>query len=255
MHRRLSIQVAARPRHRRPHHRRPCRRWWGYTQAMPNSPAHTPLFVACDFDGTITERDTLDLVVRRYAPGVWESVEGATARRRDHSASRRCEEEFEHVRAHGGRGHRPRPGRRPEYGPVSASSCVWIEDEGHRLLVVSAGFRTLIDPVLAAAGLSHLHVHAGDALFSSRRHLCRLPALPHAVRGGVRSLQERDHRRPRPVRGSGGLHRRRLLRPLRVADGRRRLRAAGTCRSIWTRKESRTTRSRTSTRSAGASTR
>ena len=42
----------------------------------------------------------------------------------------------------------------------------WIEDEGHRLLVVSAGFRTLIDPVLAAAGLSHLHVHAGDALFT-----------------------------------------------------------------------------------------
>lgn len=122
------------------------------------------LFIACDFDGTITRRDTLDLVVRRYAPGVWDSVE-VRLRAGEIDLIGAMREEFDHVRAR----------EADVVAHVLAESGIragfaefvrWIEDEGHRLLVVSAGFRTLIDPILAAANLSHLHVHAGDALFT-----------------------------------------------------------------------------------------
>jgi len=122
------------------------------------------LFIACDFDGTITERDTLDLVVRRYAPGVWDSVE-VRLRAGEIDLFEAMREEFDHVRAR----------EADVVAYILAEAAVrrgfvefvrWIESEGHRLLVVSAGFRSLIDPVLAAAGLSHLHVHAGDALFT-----------------------------------------------------------------------------------------
>ena len=34
------------------------------------------LFIACDFDGTITRNDTLHLIVARYGePGLWEAIE------------------------------------------------------------------------------------------------------------------------------------------------------------------------------------
>lgn len=121
-------------------------------------------FIACDFDGTITERDTLDLVVRRYAPGLWDAIE-VRLRAGEIDLIEAMREEFDHVQA----------GEAEVVAYVLAEAGLragfkefvrWIEDEGHRLLVVSAGFRTLIDPVLAAAGLSRLHVHAGDALFT-----------------------------------------------------------------------------------------
>ncbi|MCJ7796685.1 MAG: HAD-IB family phosphatase, partial [Thermoleophilia bacterium] len=131
------------------------------TERLLGCPPERPrFFIACDFDGTITERDTLDLVVRRYAPGVWDSVE-VRLRAGEIDLSEAMREEFDHVRAR----------EADVVAHVLAEAGVrrgfrefvrWIEDEGHRLLVVSAGFRSLIDPVLAAAGLSHLHVHAGD---------------------------------------------------------------------------------------------
>lgn len=133
----------------------------------------TRLFIACDFDGTITERDTLDLVVRHYAPGVWDSVE-VRLRAGEIDLFGAMQEEFDHVRArefdvvaHVLAEAEVRPG----FGEFVR----WIEDEGHRLVVVSAGFRTLIDPVLAAAGLAHLHVHAGDALFTLEGTLIAFP--------------------------------------------------------------------------------
>jgi 2-hydroxy-3-keto-5-methylthiopentenyl-1-phosphate phosphatase len=95
---------------------------------------------------------------------VWDSVE-ARLRAGEIDMLGAMREEFEHVRAREADvvAHvLAEAGLRPGFNEFAR----WIEDEGHRLLVVSAGFRSLIDPVLAAAGLSHLHVHAGDALFT-----------------------------------------------------------------------------------------
>jgi 2-hydroxy-3-keto-5-methylthiopentenyl-1-phosphate phosphatase len=121
-------------------------------------------FIVCDFDGTITERDTLDLVVHRYAPEVWDRVE-ERLRGGQVDLMQAMQEEFAAVRATEAevvafvlQNAAIRPG--------FARFVEWVEREGHDLVVVSAGFRVLIDPILRQAGLHHLHVHAGDALFT-----------------------------------------------------------------------------------------
>lgn len=121
-------------------------------------------FIVCDFDGTITEQDSLDLVVHRYAPEVWERVE-ERLRTGEIDLLHAMHEEFRHVRA-----------LESEVVDFAVREAVirqgfpefvrWVEERGHRLVVVSSGFRVLIDPILAAAGLQSLHVHAGDALFT-----------------------------------------------------------------------------------------
>jgi len=124
----------------------------------------TPFHIFTDFDGTITVNDTLNLVVQRYAPEVWERIEVHLQAGRI-TLLEAMEEEFRHVRA-------------PEEEVVAhvvgqtviregfREFVEWCERGGHQLVVVSAGFRVLIDPVLARAGLDRLHVHSGDALFS-----------------------------------------------------------------------------------------
>ncbi len=139
----------------------------GSTGASPPVPIQrTRLFIACDFDGTVTERDTLGMVVHRYAPHVWESVDDRL-RGGQITLLEAMREEFRQVRAS--------EGEVVEFILANArlregfqEFVRWVEVGRHELVIVSAGFRTLIDPVLAAAGLSHLHVHAGDALFTPR---------------------------------------------------------------------------------------
>jgi 2-hydroxy-3-keto-5-methylthiopentenyl-1-phosphate phosphatase len=149
---------------------------------VPAPPPHTPLFVACDFDGTITMRDTLALVVGRWAPGVWDTIEG---RLRDGEVTllEAMDEEFRHVCATEAQvidyvvaQTRIRPG--------FAEFVQWLADRGDRLIVVSAGFRVLIDPVLQAAGLGDLHVHAGDALFSPAGTVLSYPPSSHECVSG-----------------------------------------------------------------------
>jgi 2-hydroxy-3-keto-5-methylthiopentenyl-1-phosphate phosphatase len=121
-------------------------------------------FIVCDFDGTITERDTLDLVVHRYAPEVWDRVE-QRLRAGEVDLLQAMQEEFTAVRA--------TEAEVVAYvlenvliRPGFARFVDWVEEGGHDLVVVSAGFRVLIDPILRQAGLHRLHVHAGDALFT-----------------------------------------------------------------------------------------
>lgn len=126
--------------------------------------ARPHLFIVCDFDGTITTEDTLDLLVNHFAPGVWERAE-AGLRSGEMTLLQAMEEEFKEVRA----------SEEEVLAFIRERAVVrrgfpefvrWVETEGHRLVIVSAGFRVVIDAVLADAGLGHLHVHAGDALFS-----------------------------------------------------------------------------------------
>ena len=136
----------------------------GYTRmAMLTSSAHSALFVACDFDGTITLHDTLSLVVDRWAPGVWQTIEGRLFSG-EITLLDAMDEEFRQVRATEAEVIEyvvARAGIRPGF----AEFVQWLSARGDRLIVVSAGFRVLIDPILQKAGLGNLHVHAGDALF------------------------------------------------------------------------------------------
>ncbi|NLT36154.1 MAG: MtnX-like HAD-IB family phosphatase [Gaiellales bacterium] len=122
------------------------------------------MLIACDFDGTITSHDCLHLIVQRYAPDAWNAIE-QRLRSGEIGLVAAIQEEFRHVRVEEEEVVAfvmANAGVRPGFSEFVA----WVESEGHRLMVVSSGFRVLIDPVLRAAGLSRLEVHAGDAFFS-----------------------------------------------------------------------------------------
>ncbi|MBU2602011.1 MAG: MtnX-like HAD-IB family phosphatase [Actinobacteria bacterium] len=123
-------------------------------------------FIACDFDGTVTEEDTLDLLVEHFAPGVWEIAE-AGLKAGTLTLNQAMIDEFRNVRV-SERDAVEYVLRTAELRAGFEEFVRWAAEAGHELVIVSAGFRVLIDAVLARAGRAHLHVHAGDALFTTQ---------------------------------------------------------------------------------------
>jgi 2-hydroxy-3-keto-5-methylthiopentenyl-1-phosphate phosphatase len=124
------------------------------------------LLIAVDFDGTITVRDTLHVIVERYGtPGVWERIE-PRLRAGEITLEEAMEEEFAGVSA----SLADVCDLVLREAPVRegfAELVDWAAAEGHALVVVSAGFRSVIDAVLGAAGLVGLDVRANDAVFAA----------------------------------------------------------------------------------------
>ncbi len=124
-----------------------------------------PLLIACDFDGTITQRDTLHVVVEELGDtGLWETFD-VPLREGRMTVEQAMEAEFAAVRA------TPEQVREAvaTLAPVRdgfGELVHWAEGKGHRVVVMSNGFRSLIEPVLAHAGLSRLPVIAHDATFA-----------------------------------------------------------------------------------------
>ena len=125
------------------------------------------LLIACDFDGTITQRDTLHVIVETFgAPGVWGAIEPAL-RAGELTLEQAMERQFAQVRA-----------TRDEVleavlreAPVRAGFhefLAWVGERGHRLVVLSSGFRTVIDAILANAGIADLAIHSHEARFSAQ---------------------------------------------------------------------------------------
>lgn len=129
------------------------------------------LLIACDFDGTITQHDTLHLIVEEFGTrGLWETIE-PRLRSGEVTLEQAMQEEFATVRA--------TPGQVIELvlrdaglRPGLAELVRWAEAEGHRFIVFSSGFRTVIRATLEHWGLGHLEVVSHEALFSSDG--CRL---------------------------------------------------------------------------------
>jgi 2-hydroxy-3-keto-5-methylthiopentenyl-1-phosphate phosphatase len=125
----------------------------------------TPLFIACDFDGTITRRDTLHLIVDTYGErAVWDEIEPAL-RRGEISLEQAMQTEFATVRA--------TPAQVREVVLAEAGIregfvefIAWARGSGHRVVILSSGFRSVIDTVLGSLGLADLEVHSHEAHFS-----------------------------------------------------------------------------------------
>ena len=123
------------------------------------------LLIACDFDGTITQRDTLHLIVEAYGTrGLWDSIE-PRLRSGELTLEQAMEEEFATVRA------TPEQvielvlrdaGRRPGLTELVR----WAGAGGHRFIVFSSGFRTVIETMLGHWGLGDLEVVSHEALFT-----------------------------------------------------------------------------------------
>ncbi len=123
------------------------------------------LLIACDFDGTITRHDTLHLIVEEFGTrGLWASIE-PRLRAGEVTLEQAMQEEFASVRA------TPdqvrdlvlrEAGLRPGFPELVA----WAEGEGHRLVVFSSGFRSVIEAALGHWGLGRLPVVSHEALFT-----------------------------------------------------------------------------------------
>ncbi len=123
------------------------------------------LLIACDFDGTITRRDTLHIIVEEFGTrGLWAAIE-PRLRAGEVTLEQAMQEEFATVRA------TPEEvrdvvlreaGLRDGFPEMVA----WSEAAGHRLIVFSSGFRSVIEAALAHWGLGHLQVVSHEAEFS-----------------------------------------------------------------------------------------
>jgi 2-hydroxy-3-keto-5-methylthiopentenyl-1-phosphate phosphatase len=120
--------------------------------------------IVVDFDGTITEHDTLVDIVQAHAPDVfWQLEDDLEAGR---ITLHECiEREFAAVRGEHDQivadtlaGARVRRGF-AEFA-AAARAC------GHRLVVVSSGFESIIRPVLEQAGVAGVEVVAHEVRFS-----------------------------------------------------------------------------------------
>lgn len=129
------------------------------------------LLIACDFDGTITRRDTLHLIVEAYGtPGLWDAIE-PRLRAGELTLEQAMQEEFATVRA------TPEQVRELVLREAGLREGFpefvrWTRERRHRLVVLSSGFRSVIDALLAHWGLDHLEVESHEARFSADG--CRL---------------------------------------------------------------------------------
>ena len=137
------------------------------------------LLIACDFDGTITERDTLHLIVAAFGSyDLWERIEPRVVSG-ELSIEQAMQEEFAVGAGHARAGARPGAARGGPAARLSASSCDWARERDHRLIVFSSGFRSVIDDVLDHWGIEGLEVVSHEARFSRGR-------LPPGVVGSRR---------------------------------------------------------------------
>ena len=156
------------------------------------------LLIACDFDGTITERDTLHLIVERFGErGLWDAI-APRLRAGELTVEQAMQLEFDSVRATSDEVVRmvlAEAGLRPGFREL----VDWAAARGHPLVVLSSGFRAVIDPLLAHWGFAGLDVEANDARFSpqgctlvwadrgERCPLCARPCKRHDLRARARS--------------------------------------------------------------------
>ena len=135
------------------------------TSLVP-SPAVAPLLLAVDFDGTITLRDTLHVIVDEYGrAGVWDELEPDLVAGRI-TIEQAMAEQFRTVTATPEEIAaliRAQAGVRDGFTDLVA----FAEQRGHRLVVMSAGFRSVIDLVLGDLGLGHLEITSNEAIFSA----------------------------------------------------------------------------------------
>ncbi|MCW2950636.1 MAG: mtnX [Thermoleophilia bacterium] len=107
------------------------------------------MLIICDFDGTVSARDTNSHLSRRFAPDVSKSLEGRLAAR-ELSVREVLQAEFEHITA--------------TLDEVVSVACTiplrdgFVEfldaadDGGHDVVLLSSGFRQIIEPMLERGG-------------------------------------------------------------------------------------------------------
>jgi 2-hydroxy-3-keto-5-methylthiopentenyl-1-phosphate phosphatase len=109
------------------------------------------MLIICDFDGTVTARDTNSALARRFAPDAFARVEGLLATR-EMSLREVLATEFAGMRV--GLDEVLDEALRIPLRDGFAGFLDAAERAGARVLLLSSGFREIIEPMLAHAGLA-----------------------------------------------------------------------------------------------------
>lgn len=120
--------------------------------------------IVVDFDGTITERDTLDEMCRIYAPEEWAAAE-SDLQQRTMTLREVIAAEFAPIKGD----HDTIVSETVDRTEIRAGFAEFVraaEAAGDRIVVVSSGFESIIRPVLERAGLDRLEVIAHDVRFT-----------------------------------------------------------------------------------------
>jgi 2,3-diketo-5-methylthio-1-phosphopentane phosphatase len=120
--------------------------------------------IVVDFDGTITERDTLDEMCRIYAPEQWAAAE-SDLQQRTMTLREVIAAEFAPIRGD----HDTIVSETVDRARVRAGFAEFVEAAeaaGDRVVVVSSGFESVIRPILVREGLGRLEVVAHDVRFT-----------------------------------------------------------------------------------------
>ncbi len=109
------------------------------------------MLIICDFDGTVTSRDTNSALARRFAPDAYAGLEGKLAAR-ELTLREVLTAEFEGITAgiDALLAQATRIPLRAGFGEFVEAA----ERDGHELVLLSSGFREIIEPILAANDLA-----------------------------------------------------------------------------------------------------
>jgi 2,3-diketo-5-methylthio-1-phosphopentane phosphatase len=120
--------------------------------------------IVVDFDGTITERDTLDEMCRIYAPEAWAAAEN-DLQRRTMTLREVIAAEFSPIVGD----HDTIVSETVDRARIRAGFADFVraaEAAGDEVVVVSSGFESIIRPILEREGLGRLAVVAHDVRFT-----------------------------------------------------------------------------------------
>lgn len=137
--------------------------------------------IYCDFDGTVTRRDTTDLVLGALASPAWEKLEAAWVRgqisaaecmRRQVSLIQGSDETLDAVLDS------------VEIDPTFSRFVAWCETQGLPLTVVSDGVDRFIGHILRRHALGHVPVVANRLAGSPERRRLRQPHMKPGCAAG-----------------------------------------------------------------------
>ena len=113
--------------------------------------ARVSRLIVVDFDGTITERDTLDEMCRIYAPDEWAAAE-SDLQQRTMTLREVIAAEFAPIKGD----HDTIVSETVDRAEIRAGFADFVraaEEAGDRIVIVSSGFESVIRPVLEREGL------------------------------------------------------------------------------------------------------
>lgn len=137
-----------------------------WSKLLNLEPLPFKVVVYSDFDGTISQTDSLKYILNRRGDRQWRSIENAMAsgEMAEREGLQKCFEYYPHSFETALKDVMQFVKVDPAFSRFEA----WCKRQGHELTVLSGGFTSLIQPLFERAGLGHIRVLANDAVVENK---------------------------------------------------------------------------------------